>query len=449
MGILTVERTRELFFKDKIKNQKKGSQEGFQIAIDNFEKFSMEKFGKVNIIPDMIEANDNEVFDTLQSWINWNSDRAPSTTIIYFSRLRKYLHYMGLKLDSQDIKNELEFKHSVHEELYGLELDDIQKILKQFNYHTKVQFMCQLSGLMRVGEIVQLRKKHLILSNENIIVKIPPTIAKFNKGRTTFFSKEASRLLRPKLRTLEDDDLVFASNENSRYAEINAEQKLRRCIIKVGLDMRYETTDRYYINTHSFRAYGITKLSRYDPNFAKKIAGQKGYLDQYDRLSDDDKLELYQKYEIDLTIDNTAKLKEENRKLESEKLEHNSLKELIRNLEAKVEKQELKNAEIYQIQYQIKETMARESDPANPDFPDGSPYDTRLINLMVEKIDENSIHIFDSAFEEQIHVILRKNKVYCTLDNSITCKHILFALGNSEFYEIAKNHNVEIPFPTS
>ena len=45
---------------------------------------------------------------------------------------------MGLKLDSQDVKNELEFKHSVNEELYGLELDDIQKILKQFNYHTKV-----------------------------------------------------------------------------------------------------------------------------------------------------------------------------------------------------------------------------------------------------------------------------------------------------------------------
>ena len=309
MGLLTKTRTKESFA-EKIASQAKGSQEGFWIAIDNFEKFSMEKFGKVNILPDMLESTDEEVFDTLQSWINWNSNKAQSTTTIYFSRLKKYFRYFGLKLDPQDIKDELEFKHSVSEELYGMTLEDIQKIFDDFDYDTKVQYMCQLSSLMRIGEIVQIRKKHLQLDKENIIVRIPAHIAKFNKGRTTFFSKEASTLLRPKLRTLDDDDLVFAKNENHRYAEINSEQKLRRCTIRVGLDMRYESTNRFYINTHSFRAYGITKLSRHDPNFAKKIAGQKGYLLQYDRISDEEKLERYQELEGELTIDNTRKLKQ-------------------------------------------------------------------------------------------------------------------------------------------
>ena len=119
---------------------------------------------------------------------------------------------MGIKINEQDVKNELEFRRLPNEELYGLTLDDIQKILDQFGYHTKVQFMCQLSSLMRIGELTQLRKKHLILNKENIIVKIPPEIAKFDKGRTTFFSKEASRLLRPRLRDLSDDDLIFAKN---------------------------------------------------------------------------------------------------------------------------------------------------------------------------------------------------------------------------------------------
>ncbi len=201
MGILSVTRTRDTFFKEKIASQKPGSQAGFTTTVDNFERFCMEKYGKVNIIPDLLKATENEVYDTLQNWINWNSERAPSTIVMYFSRLRKYLHYMGIKLHSQDVKNELEFRHKVNEELYGLELDDIQKIFKEFDYNTRVQFMCQLSGLMRIGEIVQLRKKHLILNKENIIVKIPSTIAKFNKGRTTFFSREVSVLLRPKLRT--------------------------------------------------------------------------------------------------------------------------------------------------------------------------------------------------------------------------------------------------------
>ena len=339
MGILKLERTKETF-REKLQNQSPGSIEGIFIAVDNFEAFSMEKYGKANIIPDLKNSTDEELFDVLQSWINWNNSRAASTIKIYFSRLKKYLHYMGIKLHDQDVKAELDFKHVVQDELYGLSLEDIQKIFKQFRYKTRVQFLCQMSGLMRIGETVQLRKKHLILGNENIIVKIPSSIAKFNKGRTTFFSKEASKTLRPLIRNMDDDDLLFASNENSRYAELNSEQILRRTLIKIGLDMKYESTGRFMINTHSFRAYGITKLSRYDPNFAKKIAGQKGYLLQYDRVTDEEKLELYQKYEIDLIIDNTekqkAEIKNKNEKieeLEKTKEEKTSLQDRLARME--------------------------------------------------------------------------------------------------------------------
>ncbi|MBT7824367.1 MAG: hypothetical protein HN605_04150, partial [Thaumarchaeota archaeon] len=142
---------------------------------------------------------------------------------------------------------------------------------------------------------------------------------KFQKARTTFFSKEASALLRPKLKTLSDNDLVFGSNDNVLLAEQNSGQILRRCIIKLGLDMKTSRTELNLINTHAFRAYGITKLSRHDPNFARRLAGQKGYLDQYDRLSDDEKLALYQKYEYELMIDESKKDKARIEKLESEK----------------------------------------------------------------------------------------------------------------------------------
>lgn len=174
--------------------------------------------------------------------------------------------------------------------------------------------MCQLSGLMRIGETVQLRKKHLRFFWIKHHGKNAPTIAKFKKGRTTFFSKEASRLLKPILRKLGEDDLVFGTNENHIYSELNVEQIMRRTLKKTGLDMRYESNNRFMINTHSFRSYGITKISRHDPNFAKKLAGQKGYLDEYDRMTDAEKLALYQKIEIDLIIDNTAILKKQKKK---------------------------------------------------------------------------------------------------------------------------------------
>jgi len=201
-----------------------------------------------------------------------------------------------------DIKENLIFPKILQEEYYPLQIEEIHKILENARYKTKVLHLCQSSSLMRIGELVQIRKKDLII-DKRIIVKIPPTMAKFGKGRTTFFSSESGQLLMPHLKKLDDDDLVFGTSENPRHSEINCETILRRTLDRVGLNMRYETNNRYKINTHSFRAYGVTKISRHDPNFAKMLAGQKGYLiREYDRMTDNEKLELYIKYENDLLI---------------------------------------------------------------------------------------------------------------------------------------------------
>ena len=329
-------RTKESFFV-KIESKDPGTVRNYVTAINNLENFCMEQFGKVDYVAELKDFDNEEVFDFLQAWINWNSQISPRAVGNYFSRIKKYLHYRGIKLHPQDIKEELDFPNLIEEELYSMSLEDVQTIAKNMQYKQKTQFICQLSSLMRVGEIVQLRKKHLILGQQNIIVKIPAQIAKFKKGRTTFFSKEASSMLRPLLRRMEDNDLIFGSNENMRFARTNAEQTLRRVLDKTGLDMKYEGNKRYMINTHSFRAYGITKLSRHDPNFAKKIAGQKGYLLQYDRMTDEEKLELYQKFEIDLIIDNSLKLKKEKQILESELETTENLKARIKALEQEKE----------------------------------------------------------------------------------------------------------------
>jgi len=343
-NILSFDRTKETYL-SKISYQASGSQKGVLLSIGNFENFCMQEYGKANIIPDLLESTEVERFDTLQLWINYmnntptkrtNKPLDPATVKMYFSRVKVYLHYMGIKLDVQDVKHELSFKRVSEEEKYGLTLDDINKILDGIYYPMKVQLMCQLSSLMRVGEIVQLRKNHLVLDKENIIVKIPSEIAKLKKARTTFFSKEASDLLRPKLKTLSANDLVFGSNDDGILAEQNASQILRRHLKRIGLDMK-NSKDLNDITTHSFRAYGITKLSRHDENFAKKIAGQKGYLLQYDRLSQDDKLELYEKYEHELTIDQTKKDKMRIEKLE-EKIGNNAQKDdVIKDLMARID----------------------------------------------------------------------------------------------------------------
>src|SRR5437879_13017938 len=105
-------------------------------------------------------------------------------------------------------------------------------------------------------------------------------------------------------------------------------------------------------------------------------------------------------------------------------------------------------AEINKIHAKIKETMNRESDSSNPHFTDGGPFDIRLVNLEIEEIKDKSIIIFDNEFCEEIPVVLRKDKVYCTIDKSTSCKHVLFALGNPDFYQLVKKNNISFSFST-
>ena len=333
-------------FREKISTLSQATINSIFIAIDNFENFSMERYGKVNLIPDLKKADEEELFDILQNWINWNQFISPRSMRSYFSHVRKYLHYMGVKLHDQDVKAELTFKHKVEEESYGLTRRDIQLILKEMRYKTRIQYLCHSSSLMRIGEIIQLRKKHLILGQKNIIVKIPSTITKFNKGRTTFFSKEATRLLEPLLKDMDDDDLIFGTSDKpsrSAYANtINSSsatrQAFRLAVKRAGLATICESTGRYTINTHAFRAFGITKLSRLDPNFAKKLAGQKGYLLQYDRMSDEEKLDLYEKYESELMIYDWAKHRVQIEKSQNKDNKIASLEQEMRKISVSIQR---------------------------------------------------------------------------------------------------------------
>ena len=91
MGLLSNTRTKETF-RSKIESQAEGSQSGVFLSINNFESFCMQEFGKPNIIPEMLKTTEDEVFDTLQLWINYiNQNLTPSTVKMYFSRVRVYL----------------------------------------------------------------------------------------------------------------------------------------------------------------------------------------------------------------------------------------------------------------------------------------------------------------------------------------------------------------------
>jgi len=130
---------------EKISTKDPQTLAGYEQAINNFENYCMEKTGTADHITSLKEYSETDLFEFLQAWINWNNSRAPRTVTNYFSRVKKYLHYRGIKLHPQDVKEELDFKRKMSEDLYGLSLEDIKTILNVLRYKHKVQFLVLLS----------------------------------------------------------------------------------------------------------------------------------------------------------------------------------------------------------------------------------------------------------------------------------------------------------------
>jgi len=291
-------RNKETFL-DHISVKDPKTVEQYQIRIGVFEKYCLGKFGRIDILDELKD----DWQDTLQAYINWlTRDRSPGTVSNYFASIRKYLHYLDLRITRDDVDENLHFPKKFEHELHPLQLEEIQTLFKHLRYEEKTMHLCQLSTGLKIGEIVQIRKRDFVLGKKRILVKVPAKFAKFKRARTPVLSKEAGIMISGILKRKDDDEAVFGTNKNAKYSAVNKDHILKNWLEKLGMDDRYEETGRLKINTHSFRAYFITKFSRHDPNLAKKLAGEKRYLLQYDRLSDDEILEQYLKVEPDLLI---------------------------------------------------------------------------------------------------------------------------------------------------
>ena len=258
--------------------------------------------------------------DYLQARINAMQVRkmTPISIDTYFSHIKQYLHYRGIRLHQTDIKQCLNFPKKQVEEMRPLELDTFQKILKACSAKREMLYLAQSSSGMRIGEMMRLRKKDIHTDMARLMVKIPAAFTKTGVARTTFFSAEAANTVSPRLKKIGDSDLVFGTSDNVIGNTGREARYISELQKKMGISDKYETNGRNVITTHSFRAYFITKVSREDPNLAKYFSGQKGYLLQYDRQTDAEKLAIYIKLEPLLLVSDKARDKERIRNLESE-----------------------------------------------------------------------------------------------------------------------------------
>jgi len=344
-SFLTKKKNKESYWQ-KINTEPKGTQRNKRYAIDNFTWFVQETYdGKTveEIIEELqfVKKNNDEyeeiLYDVLQDWINWNEKRGlGSYTIrVTFSNLRKFLFHFGIKTNEQDIKEYLRFGKVPQEERHPLSQEEYRSIIDGFakNPYQQALFLAMGSSGMRIGEILGLKKKDIDTSKDRIKINIQ-TNTKTRRARSTYISKEAAKKLQPILAKKELNDYIFSKKNTKSYVS-NYRRALDRIIKRIGLDEKYESNGIHKITSHSFRAYFFTKAARkHGENYAHRMIGHGGYLMQYDRMTEEEKLQMYLELEPDLVIyDQTkneleiAKLKENTEEIALLKKEVQKLRE--------------------------------------------------------------------------------------------------------------------------
>lgn len=355
MSVLSRKKTTENYF-EKISSEPKSTIRGKKLVIKNFTEFLEEKY---SITPEKFAEDLNEVrrqkgdeefistlYDTLQEWINYNVRRklGSYTLQVSFINLRSYMYHLGIRTNPQDIKQLLKFPKKIKEERYPLKKSELKDLVLAQARNPKRQALylaCSSSG-MRIGEATSIRKRDLDFTCKRIMVKIRAENTKTRQSRTTFLSKECEEKISTYLDSLTDNDLIFtdAKGKNPVLLEQNA---LRRALIRLNLKQRYTSNGFYKITSHSFRAYFFTFAARkHGENYAHKLTGHGGYLMQYDRISDEDKLKMYLELEPDLVVFDQTKNELEIENLREENQSIKELREEVKKLRENQAKQDKK-----------------------------------------------------------------------------------------------------------
>jgi len=356
MSLLTMKKSKETYL-DKISVKAVSTRRNFKATHSSFEKFCLEKYDRTaeEIIQEIPLEKESE-YEVLQAWIKWlTKSIIPATIHTRFSSMRGYFHYRGIKMYKEDINQNISLPKIPKEEKHPISLQEIRTIVSNANHKKKALYLVLLSSGMRVGETVQLKKKHFDLSTERTTIKIPADYTKTKQGRTVFISKEATAAIKPLLRGVDDNDGVFSKNPNPHYAVCAEEMTFKRILTNVGLVESYESSRTNKITMHSFRAYYFTQAVRkHGENYAHKMIGHGGYLMEYDRYEDKKKLEMYIELEPDLLIDEFIVKDQKIKELEADKAE-------IEELRKRLDKFEESKALDDQIDRDVKEI--EKSDP--------------------------------------------------------------------------------------
>jgi integrase len=249
---------------------------------------------------------DELILEVLQDWINHFAGNLQHNTLVnYVSGINRYIRYQKIRIDQKEI----EWPQNIQEERYAISLDEIEKIMRVATYERRAYYLALISTGARPGEIAGLRKKDIRLVDGKYKALIPAHLTKKKMARTIVFSREVTPYITTLMKRRNDEgESVFSQSNNQLTARETEGKMFRYYCEKLEAEdprfaERYESTGYHKINLYCFRGYFFTKVLRVvGDDTAHAMIGHGAYLQQYQRRTDDEKMELWNEIEPEVLL---------------------------------------------------------------------------------------------------------------------------------------------------
>lgn len=309
-------------------------------AINNSKYFCEDQFNRELII--VIRDIREEVVKTqnldtallfLQKLLTWSSEDHPyiltspnacskdgipcyakdtDTLKTYISQMRLYMKKVGgIPISSEDVKDyKLSYPPEKDKEEAEPLLTSEFKIIcdNETNFKRRMMYRIMKDCEARIGAMVQLRKKHFNVEVRPIEVVFPKSIVKKSYGTAQTNTKyvieeDTADILHLLSNTINDDDLVFGTNQNREQAVSNEEQVWARKVQRLGFTEKYSHNGRLKKNIHSIKAMTFTAAAEaVDLAYAHAYGDHAMYTKTYLRWTHEMKIEKFRKLEKYISI---------------------------------------------------------------------------------------------------------------------------------------------------
>lgn len=314
---LIVYPTKEEFLQQLYSKSKSyGTVERAKTAFVSWSRFLEERKYEEQSVLELLRKSQTqpEAYIFLNSYVAYLNKKglAANTVKIHFYFMKKWFRANGIRVNNEDVKQFVTFPKHTRELRVALTHEIISKLVEAAPPRLKAILLVLVSSGLRLGEALQLRVSDVNTSGLPIEVRVRAENTKTREERFAYISSEAYKAIQPYLEGRNMNDyFLLRSNKYHENTTFQVHLRFHRLRKKLGLDARY-SNGMYHINLHSFRAFFHTQATKVlGSDIAHAMIGHHTYLDQYFRLTREERAENYLKLEPYLTISQMNKLHDE------------------------------------------------------------------------------------------------------------------------------------------